>query len=120
MFADTITITINAVAKVLTRINQDGYGSEYYLKSATDEYRMKLRNSKYTDKKRGTVVHRHNVELVHNVFPIAPATIGTYRKYYCVLENDAVNSVVDDAKFGAGIVGFTTEANFTKLLNWES
>jgi hypothetical protein len=120
MFSDTLTITINSVAKVLTRINQDGYSSEYYLKGALDDFRLKLRNSTYTDKNRGVKVDRHNIEFVHTVFPVAPATNSTIRKYYSVVENDATDDSVAIAKFGAGITAFQTEANITKLLNWES
>lgn len=121
MFSDTITITINAIAKILNRVNQDSYGSEYYLRETLGQFRLKLRNSTYADKTRGSIkVDRHNVELVHTVFPVAPATIPTIRKFYSVLENDQVDPVVDSAKFGAGTAAFLTEANLTKLLNWES
>lgn len=120
MFADTLTITINSVAKVLTRVNQDGYSSEYLLREATGEFRLRLRNTSYTDKSRAVVVHRHNIELTETIYPTAPATVNTIRKYYSVLENDATNLVTDDAKFAAGVTAFQTEANFTKLLNWES
>lgn len=121
MFSDTITITINAVAKILTRVNQDGYSSEYLLRESTGSFRLKLRNSSYKDKTRSNVsVDRHNIELVETVYAVAPATIPTVRKYYAVLENDTTDSVVSSAKFGVGVVGFQTEANLTKLLNWES
>jgi hypothetical protein len=121
MFSDTITITINAVAKILNRVNQDSYGSEYYLRDTNSSFRLKLRNTTYTDKTRGSVkVDRHNIELVERVFAVAPATNDTVRKYYSVLENDQPDSIVSAAKFAAGVTGFQTEANFTKLLNWES
>jgi hypothetical protein len=121
MFSDTITITINAVAKVLNRVNQDSYGSEYYLRDTNGSFRLKLRNTSYTDKTRGGVkIDRHNIELVETVFAVAPAVINTVRKYYSVLENDQADSIVSSAKFAAGVTGFQTEANFTKLLNWES
>jgi hypothetical protein len=121
MFTDTITITINAIAKVLNRVNQDSYGSEYYLRETASAFRLKLRNSSYKDKTRGGIgVDRHNIELTETVFPVAPATIPTVRKYYSVLENDQADTVVSSAKFAAGVSGFQTEANFTKLLNWES
>lgn len=120
MFADTLTITINAVAKVLNRINQDGYSSEYYLKSSTDDFRLRLRNSSYNDKTRGIKVDRHNIELVHTVFPVAPATLSTIRKYYSILENDSTDVNVDVSKFAKGMSDFQTEANFLKMLNWES
>lgn len=120
MFTDTLTITINAIGKVLTRVNQDGYSSEYLLRETTGEYRLKLRNTSYNDKVRGVQVDRHNIEFTYTIYPVAPATLSTVRKFYSILENDKTDLVVDSAKFGAGIVAFHTEANFTKLLNWES
>jgi len=120
MFSDTLTVTINAIAKVLTRVNQDGYSSEYLLRESDGQFRMKLRNSSYNDKARGVVVDRHNIELVHTVYPVAPSTQPLVRKYYSVLENDQTDLVVSSAKFAVGVVGFQTEANITKLLNWES
>jgi hypothetical protein len=121
MFSDTITITINAVAKVLNRVNQDGYASEYFLRESAGQFRLKLRNSTYVDKTRGGIkVDRHNIELVETVFAVAPATQPTVRKYYSVLENDQTDAVVSSAKFAVGASGFQTEANYTKLLNWES
>jgi hypothetical protein len=120
-FPDTITITINAVAKVLNRIKDDGYGSEYRLRNANvEEHRVLIRNSSYTEKSTGRVVDRHSVELTHTVYPVAPATIPTIRKAYFVLENQAVDTIVDPTKFGFGLAGFITEANLTKLVNYES
>lgn len=120
MFADTLTITINAIAKVLPKINQDGYSSEYFLRETDGEFRLKLRNSTYVDKKRGVTVDRHNVELIHTVYPVAPSVVPLIRKAYSVLENDRTDTVVASAKFGAGTFAFNSEANLTKLLNWES
>jgi hypothetical protein len=121
MFSDTITITINSIAKALVRINQDGYSSEYLLKETDGEFRLRLRNSSYTDKNRGaTKVDRHNVELVHTLYPVAPAVYPTVRKFYSIFENDNGDSTTSNVKFEAGIVAFHSEANLTKLLNWES
>lgn len=120
MFSDTITITINSVAKILNRINQDGYSSEYFLRGTTDEFRLKLRNSTYLDKTRGVNVDRHTAELTHVVYAVAPATTNTTRKAYAVIENQQADPITDNAKFGAGFSAFLTEANITKLLNFES
>jgi len=120
MFADTITVTINSVAKVLNRINQDGYSSEYFLRSSTDDFRLRLRNSTYNDKTRGVKVDRHNIELIHTIYPVAPATLSTIRKHYSVLENDSTDTIADVSKFAAGVCAFQTEANYLKMLNWES
>lgn len=121
MFADTLTITINAVAKVLNRINQDGYSSEYFLREATGEFRLRLRNTSYVDKSRAsTKVDRHNIELVQTIYAAAPTDPNKIRKWYTVFENDQGDAVVDSAKFVAGAGAFVTEANATKMINWES
>lgn len=120
-FPDTITITINSVAKVLTRIKDDGYSSEYRLRNAAvDEFRLLIKNSTYLDKATRRNVDRHSIELTHTVLAVAPSEIPTIRKMYAVLENQSVDTIVDPAKFGAGFVAFLTEANLTKLLNYES
>lgn len=120
MFADTITITINAVAKVLNRINQDGYSSEYFLRGSADEFRLKIRNTNYINKATGKVTDRHNVELIQTVYPVAPATVPVVRKAYTVLENERPDGVTDPLNFDLGFVGWFTSANITKLLNLES
>lgn len=121
MFSDTITITVNAVAVILNRINQDGYSSEYLKKEATQEFRLKIRNSSYVDKARGgRKVDRHNVEFTQNVYPVSPATIGTIRKAYFVFENENVDDLVSPVKLALGTAGFLTEPNLTKLVNFES
>ncbi len=69
MLANTLTLTVNSVAKVLTRINQDNYGSEYRLLSATERYVLKIRNS--TQKSGGVSFDAHNVLVEHTVFATA-------------------------------------------------
>lgn len=121
MFSDTITITVNAVPYILVRINQDGYSSEYFLKNALDSMKLRLRNTSYVDKTRGGLkIDRHNVELIHEIYPVSPAIYSTIRKAYTVFENDTSDTVVGPAKFVTGMLAFQTEANTTKLINWES
>jgi hypothetical protein len=120
MFADTITFTINAVAKVLTRINQDGYSSEYLLRETLGEYRAKIRNSSYKASGASVNTNRHNLELVHTIYPVSPATVPTIRKTYVVFEDNAGDVLVDNAKTTLSVMAFLTEANITKMLNWES
>lgn len=121
MFTDTLTVTINAVAKVMVRVNQDGYSSEYRLKETDGEFRLRLRNSTYVDKARGSkAVNRHNVELIHTLYPVAPAIYPTIRKTYTVFEDDAGDTLATCAKEVVGLLAFQTEANVTKLQNWES
>jgi hypothetical protein len=121
MFTDTITITINSAPKVLNRINQDKYSSEYLLRGTTDEFRLKIRHSSYVDKTRGgKVIDRHNVELTNTVYGVSPSFVPTVRKAYVVLENENADGVSEPLNFDLGFAGFLTSANCTKLINWES
>lgn len=72
MLANTLTLTINSVAKVLTRINQDNYGSEYRLMSTSERITLKIRHSTQTSG--GAVFDQHNVLVEWLQIPAAPAT----------------------------------------------
>lgn len=120
MFADPAVVTVNAVAKNLVRINQDKYSSEYMLRSSTDEFRMLVRNSTYMDKKRGVAIDRHNVELVHTVFPIAPATMSSIRKTYVVIENQQGDTLTDPNFVARALFDYLTASKITQLFNFES
>jgi len=123
MFADPQTLTVNAVAKNLVRINQDTYSSEYLLRSTTNEFRLKIRNSSYRDKARNVMIDRHNVEFTETVFPVAPATLSTVRKTYVVIENQQGDTLADPTYDAAALFVWltaSTNANITKLMNFES
>jgi len=120
MFSDTVTITVNSVAKVLTRINQDKYSSEYLLRETDGDYKLRLRHTSYTDKNRpGKVIDRHNVEFVQTVYATSSAA-KIERKAYVVLENENSDGVTAPLNFDLGFTAFFSSANITKLLNWES
>lgn len=119
MFTEPLTLTVNSVAKVLNRIGN----GQYMLRSATDEYLLNIRNSSYTDKKRGVLIDRHNVEFVHTVFPVAPATLSTVRKTYCVIENQRGDTLADPTYVASALFAWLTasaNANILKLMNLES
>lgn len=123
MFADPTTLTVNSVAKALVRINQDKYSSEYLLRTATEEFRLNVRNSTYMDKKRAVLIDRHNVEFIHTVFPVSPATLSTIRKTYTVIENQQGDTLADPTYVASALYAWltaSTNANITKLMNLES
>ena len=67
MFANTLSVTIGAdSARVLTRINQDSFGSTYRLATATEITEIAIRNS--TAKESGAIYDRHNIELRHTQY----------------------------------------------------
>jgi hypothetical protein len=121
MFTDPMVITVNAVAKSMSRINQDSYSSEYLLKETTGEYRVRTRNSTYKDKNRASKqVERHNIEFTYTIYPVSPATYPTIRKCYIVFETDTGDDAVLMAKLVIGLEAFLAEAQVTRLLNFES
>jgi uncharacterized linocin/CFP29 family protein len=71
MLANTLTLTINSVAKVLTRINQDNFGSEYRLISASERIILKIRHSSTTSA--NVKFDQHNVLVEWTKIPAAPA-----------------------------------------------
>lgn len=122
MFSDTIALTLNGATSTLTRINQDRYSSEYYLRGTGFEMLLNIRNSKYVDKTRngGTEVDRHNVEFIIRA-PDAVTGFVSVKKWYAVIENDAVNTAADfAAQCKDFFTTFFTVANVSKLLNRES
>jgi hypothetical protein len=69
------------------------------------------------------LVDRHNVEITHTVFPVAPSTLAIVRKFYIVLENQQGDTLADPVKMAAGLCAWltaSTNANLTKLVNFES
>jgi hypothetical protein len=78
MFANTLTVTVNAVAKVLTRVNQDNFGSTYVLKESDGEWKLQFRNS--TEKGAPGVqdIDRHNMFLERTIY----ATTTVTEKYF--------------------------------------
>lgn len=118
MFADPQTITVNSVAKAMNRINQDAYGSEYLLREATQEWRLKIRNTSYTPKG-GVLTDRHNFEFTQTIYATSTAA-QIIRKIYTVMEHSRSDTVTDPLNTFLGFVAFQTSTNITKALNYES
>lgn len=117
MLGSTIGLTIGGASKTLTLINTDNYASEYYLREATQEFRMKVRHSKASGKNGDQ--DRHNVELVRKVF--ATATTPEYvEKTYSVRQADPGRTTVDLAAAIDAWETASTNAMLTKMENWES
>jgi hypothetical protein len=120
--ADPAVVTINSVAKNLVRINQDGYGSTYRLRSATDDITLLVKNSSYFSKKLGQQIDRHSVDIVQTVFPTS--TLPSYTRHcYVVVENQQGDTLTDPVFLASGLLAFLTagtNANLNKLMNSES
>lgn len=119
MLGDTITVTVNAVAKVLAKINQDAYTSEYLLRETTGKYSLKIRHSKDKPTASGVKYDRHAVDFTYTIFA-SGSVPEFYRRCYVTI----VNSDADDATLvghvTTGIEAYLNAANVAKVVGWES
>lgn len=102
-FAATITLTLNSVAKVLNRINQDSYGSEYSMKSSTESIVMQIRHSVDSADAQGVKMDRHNIFVTHIIY----ATPLALEQKYTATGTFRMNSQGDPAKCGYLAAGLT-------------
>ena len=119
MLGDTITVTINAVAKTLSKINQDGYASEYFLKEALSEFRLRVRHTKDRVSAGSKERHRHQISLMETVY--ATSTVPQFDRvstisFVSTFDDPAANQGYNTV----GLEAWGTQANIVKLANWES
>lgn len=70
MFANNLSVTIGAdAARVLTRVNQDNYGSTYRLATPSEFTELVIRNS--TARESNQLYDRHTAELRHTKYAAA-------------------------------------------------
>lgn len=119
MFGNTLDLTLDSVVVSSTKINQDGYTSEYLHKDTLFQLRVRIRHSKVAAKGTTPAKDRHNVEVVRTVFATATEA-EVEQKAYFVMEQ--IPSDVD-TELMRSLCQWATEnaaANLASLMNWES
>lgn len=119
MLGDTLTITVNAVDKVLKKINQDSYSAEYLLRETTQSFTAKVRHASEKSLLDGKKVDRHNVEITQRVFPTEGNPLGTTRQAYTVIRNQ-VDDAAASVEYLSDALGTYVNANGAALVGWES
>jgi len=118
MLTDPQTVTVNAVAKVMPRINQDNNTSTYRLRSTLDEYILTI---KHTDGKisGGVLGESHNARLKYTVF--ATATVPEQVLYATLnLQNGDGMDLTVARNIMLGLSAWGTSATIDKLLTGEN
>jgi hypothetical protein len=120
MFGNTLTLPQAGGDKVLIKIKEQDYTSEYLLRSATDEYRARIRHTKSAPSaQRPYEADRHNFEVVQTVF--AAGEVPQYeRKFYFVLETKPGDTATALADAAADLMIASTNAFLVSLQGWES
>lgn len=103
----------------VTKINQDGYGSEYMYRDATGQIRVKIRHS--VRKANGVMpaADRHNVEWVRTIFGV-DGEPDQIRKIYFVIEQEPSDTDVKDIDCICDLAIASSGAFVTSLLGWSS
>lgn len=117
-FANPLVINYAAGTKSLPKINQDGYGSEYYLRETTQEFRLLIRHSKETSKAGSPVVERHNVSLTRTVFAVPGTSDEVVQTVTTTFRLYKTDSVTDASELGAALSDLLSEAKFNDLGAW--
>lgn len=89
MFGDSITLSIDGVDRVFTRVNNDAYSFEYRHKNSLWKGTVLIRLS--TVKKGNEVYDRRNVDLTMITFA-TPTTLETVNHCYFVYEGKPSDS----------------------------
>lgn len=107
MLANTLTVTINSVAKVLVRVNQDNFNSEYRLSTSTELLVLKIRNT--TERSLGYPMERHNVDLAWTTH----ATLTEPEKFYSVSQTfkKRIGAFQDPTVLTQAVAGLATLVN---------
>jgi hypothetical protein len=88
-----ITLTVNSVAKVLPRVNQDNFGSVYRLKETDDEWELNIRHT-YEGKAGPAQIERHNADFKHTKY-VGTDRIPVVTQAYFIMRNPRNQSGVD-------------------------
>lgn len=119
MIGDTITVTYNAVANTLTKINQDNYSSEYLKRTATEELRVRIRHQNESVRNGQPAYERHQVDLTRTEFETATTPERVYQAYTVYRLQKGADP--DKAELlVAALNGLETVAFAEKVIGWES
>lgn len=133
MLGDTLTILAGGPggsSNVLKKINQDQYASEYLLRVATGEVRMKVRHSTENSINGASPMNRHNVEFTRLYFADGSTYLEDTRFVMSVTIRapaSVSDSAIADWVHGvvhwlgaAALTGTTDDSVINSLVSWES
>jgi hypothetical protein len=116
--AKPLVLNYDGGTKTLVWINQDNYGSEYYLLEATQDFRVKIRHTRETAGKGKIALERHNVELTQTIFSTVDGVPDTVLQVYAVVRNSRTTAAADVAKLGDALTSFMDNTHIQDLVAW--
>lgn len=117
---DTISITYNAVAKVLSRVGDNGgFGQEYFLDDSANLMRFNL-SIKHSGFKAGKPPESHLMRLDVEYLDSAGVIIRKVSSWGNMRTELAAQDLVSSQRVQAAFLTAWTATNTTKLLGYES
>lgn len=118
MAADTLTLPVGAGTRVCTAVNQDGYSTEYLLREATQDTRVRVRHTQTKAKGDVPALDRHNVEITEKVFADGD-TPEVNQKVYIVIEHEPGDDPTDLVDALADWLIASSNGKVAALLGWQ-
>lgn len=118
MLGNTLTIN-DGSSRVLAKINNDGYSSEYLFRDSTVQYVARIRHSRTKATATRPQYERHNFEVVKTVFA-TPSTPQVDTKFYFVMEQEANNPNVALADSVCKLSTASANSFLVDLLGWQN
>lgn len=120
MIGDTIAVTYNAVAKTLVKVNQDSYGSDYFLDDSANLMRFTL-TVRHTIPKRGKFQESHLMKLQVEFLDSSTLEVErTASSWGVIRTDDAIQDLTSSQRTQAAFLTAWTSTNTTKMLGRES
>lgn len=124
MFDNTITLHVNGSDRVLTRVNQDKFSSNYRYRNAAINLDLTIRHSdRPVQGKVGIRMERHNVEVTVTEFATVDGVlVASTSKAYFVFECETGHPTggITDALLAMNAEFAVDTAALLRLVNWES
>jgi hypothetical protein len=113
MLSSTITLTVNAIAKVLARVNDsEPYSSTYFLEDGDDDYTLTIKHT--VPASRGASKESHLVRL--DVVSYDPTTGDVLRKQSTWTVMEASTGRQDSTTLGYYVAALSTWVSTNKAL----
>lgn len=122
MLGETIDITYDTVAKTLQRVNQDGFGANYYLDDKSVSNRVFNVSVKHTIPARGQSGESHMVRLdVEQYDTASPYALMRTTSTWLAMRTDSSYQDQEISEDTAeAVVDFLTDAVITKIVGRQS
>lgn len=117
MFADPLNITYDAVSKSLVKVNQDGYGSDYFLDEGTIKYSLSIR---HTIPPKGGYGESHLLRLDVSHYDADGVYLRMDSSWAVIKTFDASQDPTDLVLCSDALAGLMTSANNAKLIGREN